>query len=401
MASNVKQSLAATTSDVTQSDVAATDSDVAQSLAAMASNVSQSTVAATCNNEAELASFSPEMIAEDAAAREMLLEQPPLTPQVIEILLTTFHPIICLQLLTVLPFIQRWLQMMLSLEDLEEDRQAEAILKEFAKGTPVPLLPDSAANQLAMKNMMSPGCRVTRAFVAVGKKKVMVPRKKKNNHPRHALSMFNDTVSSTVLTNYFARQSTNLLGKELKNLDIIDQLKWLTLYPDPWDPTRLSLVKKASETNYWYAFLYDMFLDGKMCRWGKGSSNVLPFLVKSDILKLMRVGIYLVPLMTYKFVFACLPCLWKKKMDKDHLQVLVDAIKRNPHLVPKVHRFLYLLFSSRCENPLCMVQENKFNWETGIPLVFDRQTPFNSLHLFLASKFMLGLCPECLEKQVS
>jgi hypothetical protein len=54
---------------------------------------------------------------------------------------------------------------------LEEDRQAEAILKELAKGTPVPLLPDSAANQLAMKNMISPGHRVTRVFVAKGTKK--------------------------------------------------------------------------------------------------------------------------------------------------------------------------------------------------------------------------------------
>jgi hypothetical protein len=82
---------------------------------------------------------------------------PPLTPQVIETLLAVFHPIICLQLLAVLPFIHRWLQMMLPLEKLEDDHQAEVILKEFAKGTPVPLLPDSAANQLAMKNMMSPG----------------------------------------------------------------------------------------------------------------------------------------------------------------------------------------------------------------------------------------------------
>jgi hypothetical protein len=54
---------------------------------------------------------------------------------------------------------------------LEEYRQAEAILKEFAKGTPVPLLPASAANKLAMKNMMSPGRRVARAFEAKGKKK--------------------------------------------------------------------------------------------------------------------------------------------------------------------------------------------------------------------------------------
>jgi aminopeptidase N len=116
MASNVTQSLADTASDGAQSTVAATDSHVAKSLAVMASNVVQSTVAATGNTEAELASFSPETIAEDAAAREMLLEQPPLTPQVIEKLLAIFHPIICLQLLTVLPFIFGWLQMMLPLE---------------------------------------------------------------------------------------------------------------------------------------------------------------------------------------------------------------------------------------------------------------------------------------------
>jgi hypothetical protein len=125
-ASNVAQSLAAMASDVAQSTVAATDRNVAQSLAATASNVAQSTVAATGSvahstsftevNTAELASISPETIAEDAAAREMLLEMHPLTPQVIETLLTIFHPIICLQLLTVLPFIHRWLQMILPLE---------------------------------------------------------------------------------------------------------------------------------------------------------------------------------------------------------------------------------------------------------------------------------------------
>jgi hypothetical protein len=83
------------------------------------------------------------------------------------------------------------------------------------------------------------------------------------------------------------------------------------------------------------------------------------------------------------------------------LQVLVDAIGINPHIVPKAHRFLYLLCSSRCENILCMVKENTFNSETGTELVVDRRTPFNSLHFFLASKFLLGLCPKCLEKQVS
>jgi hypothetical protein len=63
--------------------------------------------------------------------------------------------------------------------------------------------------------------------------------------------MFNDPASSPLPPKYFAKQSTNLLGQELKNLELVDRSKWLTLYPDPWDPTRLSLVKKASKTNYW------------------------------------------------------------------------------------------------------------------------------------------------------
>jgi hypothetical protein len=53
------------------------------------------------------------MIAEDAAARELVLERPLLKPLVIETLLAIFHPIIFFQLLTVLPFIYRWLQMIL------------------------------------------------------------------------------------------------------------------------------------------------------------------------------------------------------------------------------------------------------------------------------------------------
>jgi hypothetical protein len=118
------------------------------------------------------------------------------------------------------------------------------------------------------------------------------------------------------------------------------------MYPDPWDPARLALVKEASKTNYWYQFLYDIFVDGKLSRWGDGSSNVLSFLVKADILKLMKVGIDLVPLMTYKFVLECVPCLWKTYLERGRLQVLVDAIEKNPHLVLKAHRFLYLLFLS-------------------------------------------------------
>jgi hypothetical protein len=166
-------------------------------------------------------------------------------------------------------------------------------------------------------------------------------------------------------------------------------------------PSKLSLVKEASKTTYWYAFMYDMFLYGKLSRWSDGISNVLSFLIKSDIMKLMKVGIDLEPLMTFKFVFACVPSLWKKNLEKDRLQVPVDTIEKNPHLVPKAHRFLYLLFSFRFKNPLCIVQENTLNSETGIKLVVDRRNPFNSLHFFLASKFLVRLCPKCFEKQVS
>jgi hypothetical protein len=91
-----------------------------------------------------------------------------------------------------------------------------------------------------MKNMMSPGRRLTRALVIKGtEKKVVVPRKKKKSHPRHALPMFNDPVSLPVLPKYFVRESTNLVGQELKNLEIVDRSKWLHLYPDPWDPVKL------------------------------------------------------------------------------------------------------------------------------------------------------------------
>jgi hypothetical protein len=76
-----------------------------------------------------------------------------------------------------------------------------------------------------------------------------VPRKKKKNAPGHALPMFNDPVSSPVLPKYLAPQSTNLAGVALTPLEIDKRSKWLTLYPDPWDPARLALVKEASKTN--------------------------------------------------------------------------------------------------------------------------------------------------------
>jgi hypothetical protein len=78
-----------------------------------------------------------------------------------------------------------------------------------------------------------------------------------------------------------------------------------------------------------------MFLDGKLSCWGNRSSNVLSFLVKSYILKLIGIGIDLIPLMTYRSVFACLPCLWKTPLEKDRLQVLVDAIGKKSASHPK------------------------------------------------------------------
>jgi hypothetical protein len=228
----------------------------------------------------------------------------------------------------------------------------------------------------------------------------MVPRKNKKNHPRHALLMFHDAVSSPVLPNYFVRESVNLVGKELKNLEIVDPSKWLHFYPDPWDPIRVSLVKNASMSNYWYTFLCNIFHDGKLFHWGNGSSNVLSFLVTSDILKLMRIGIDLVAIVNYNFFFPFLPCLWKTPLEKDRLQVLVDAIEKKSHLVPKAHRFLYLLFSSRCENPLCMVKENTFNREMGKKWLLITEIR-STQSIFFASKFLLGLCPEFLDKQVS
>jgi hypothetical protein len=55
--------------------------------------MAQSAVAAAGNTNANLDHISPEMIAEDSAAREMLLEQRPLSSQVIETLLSIFFPL--------------------------------------------------------------------------------------------------------------------------------------------------------------------------------------------------------------------------------------------------------------------------------------------------------------------
>jgi hypothetical protein len=61
----------------------ATVSNVAQSTLAATGSASHSPTFTQANTEARIASFTPEMIAEDATARELLLKRHLLTPQVI------------------------------------------------------------------------------------------------------------------------------------------------------------------------------------------------------------------------------------------------------------------------------------------------------------------------------
>jgi hypothetical protein len=174
----------------------------------------------------------------------------------------------------------------------------------------------------------------------------VVPHKKKKNSAGHALPMFNDPVSSPVLPKYCAPQSTNLAGVALKPLEIVKRSKMLTLYPDP-------------------------------------------FLVKSDILKLMKVGIDLVPFMTSKFLFACVPFLRKTELEKYHLQVIVDAIERNPHLVPKRTDFCICSFRPDAKLPFAWSRKTSLTWKEQNWLLIDE---LHSTHFisFGHSSFCLG-----------
>jgi hypothetical protein len=81
---------------------------------------------------------------------------------------------------------------------LEVDRQAEAKLKEFTKGTSV-LRGDPSANLLAIQNMMSPGRGITSSSAIKGQKqKVVATTPKKKNFIRHAMPMFSEPVSLPV-----------------------------------------------------------------------------------------------------------------------------------------------------------------------------------------------------------
>jgi hypothetical protein len=93
---------------------------------------------------------------------------------------------------------------------LEEDRQAEAILKEFSKGTCV-LRADQSADLFAIQNMMSPGQRIKKSSaIKDGKQLVVATAPKKKILLRHAMPMFNDPVTLPVHPEYLKRTSTNL-----------------------------------------------------------------------------------------------------------------------------------------------------------------------------------------------
>jgi hypothetical protein len=76
----------------------------------------------------------------------------------------------------------------------KKNRQAEAILKEFAKCTAV-LRGDPSANLLAIHNMMSPGRRIMRSSALKGQEqKVVATTPNKNKFLQDAMPMFNDPV---------------------------------------------------------------------------------------------------------------------------------------------------------------------------------------------------------------
>jgi hypothetical protein len=171
------------------------------------------------------------------------------------------------------------------------------------------------------------------------------------------MPLFNGPVLSPLHPEYMTRTSTNRAEDLLPDMAIINKSAWVHFYPDPWHPTRLALVKTEADTNLWYSFIYDIFLDGKLSRWGNEDHNILQYPTQEDVMKLTRFSTDLALMMTYKFIFACLPCLWKTSTQKDYLQILVAAIETSPQLFPKSHRFLYLLFSPGYENTMCIVKE--------------------------------------------
>ena len=272
------------------------------------------------------------------------------------------------------------------------------ILQGYSKGPPVAL-----GDQ---KNMMmlldAPGERLTRSRAKTGV--VVVPDnvqtpKRIRNSSLIGRPMYVDTIMSPVKTE-FRQPRSKIVASVFELSQPVDRSLWNRRYPDPHDPARLDMVLTAVNSNLTYCFFYEMFLDGMLSRWGDDHYNVLRFLNLEDVMELMQVFPDLLPFMTYQFVFD-LPFLWSSELQKNRLEILVNAVVLNPHLIPTPYRFLHLLYCSRCENPMCIVKEPVWDEKNETTVLVERRTPLTSRHFMMASKFLLLLCPKCLEKQVT
>jgi hypothetical protein len=243
------------------------------------------------------------------------------------------------------------------------------------------------------------------------------PQKKKNNKKATpVLHFFFKETHSSVSPEYKSENiSTNDSRTKLPGRELFARSAW-NMYLDPWNEERHALMKDAASRNVLYTFFYDMFLNSGESHWGEGN-NVFHYLTHTEILTLLSSLHDLLPLMTYKFVFM-LP-LWRMPTQRDRLQCLVTAIHTNPHLLLRPNRFLSLLWAARCENLKCMVKEFtrklvKVVLKEGFPVellvkeyipmvktVMYRQTPFNGLNFLMATWFLVGICPTCLQLQVT
>jgi hypothetical protein len=114
------------------------------------------------------------------------------------------------------------------------------------------------------------------------------------------------------------------------------------------------MVKEAADKNVWYSFLYDVFLNVKMPRWGE-VNTILHYLMHPEILRVIVASHHILPLMTCQFVFM-LP-FWRTSTQQDRLQFLVEEIQTNHFIFPRPNRVLQLLWASRYENIACNVDE--------------------------------------------
>jgi hypothetical protein len=90
---------------------------------------------------------------------------------------------------------------------------------------------------------------------------------KKKKHQHKVLCLFNAPIRSPVNSQFMTKTSTNSSDDHIPGIVTIDTSAWIQ-YSDPWNPTRLTMAREATDRNGWYSFLYDVFLDGWMSCWG-------------------------------------------------------------------------------------------------------------------------------------